>query len=57
MDEKTKLILGLMQVENLLILSKNFDYSQYLVKHLAPVRYELRRQLTNLDKTYLSDYN
>ena len=48
MDEQTKLILAIYQVENIIELIKDNEYKQYMFMHLNPVYYELKRQLTNL---------
>ena len=48
MDEQTKLILAIYQVENIIELIKDNEYRQYMFMHLNPVYYELERQLTNL---------
>ena len=48
MDEQTKLILAIYQVENIIELIKDNEYRQYMFMHLNPVFYELERQLTNL---------
>ena len=55
MDEATKLILAKYQVEGVMELIKGNLYEHHMFMHLNPVYYELKRQLTNLDKTYLSD--
>jgi len=51
MDDITKLILAKYQVENIIELIKDNEYSQYMFMHLNPVFYELERQLTNLSIT------
>ena len=48
MDDITKLILAKYQVENIIELTKDNEYKQYIFMHLNPVFYELERQLTNL---------
>ncbi len=48
MDEQTKLILAIYQVENIIELIKDNEYKEYMFMHLNPVYYELKRQLTNL---------
>ena len=48
MDEQTKLILAIYQVDNIINLIKDNEYKQYMFMHLNPVYYELKRQLTNL---------
>jgi hypothetical protein len=47
-DEQTKLILAIYQVDNIINLIKDNEYKQYMFMHLNPVYYELKRQLTNL---------
>tara|TARA_A100001201_G_scaffold20023_1_gene22458 strand:+ start:2379 stop:2558 length:180 start_codon:yes stop_codon:yes gene_type:complete len=51
MDEQTKLILALHQVEGIVGLTKDNPYRQYIFMHLNPVKYELERQLSNLTIT------
>ena len=51
MDEQTKLILALHQVEGIVGLTKDNPYKQFIFMHLNPVHYELKRQLTNLSIT------
>lgn len=48
MDEQTKLILALYQVEGITKLTQNNEYKQYIYNHLNPIYYELQRQLSNL---------
>ena len=48
MDDITKLIPAKYQVENIIELTKDNEYRQYIFMHLNPVFYELERQLTNL---------
>ena len=49
MSEETKLILALMQVENLVSLTSENEWKSYLYGHLSSIKYELERQLTNLN--------
>ena len=51
MDDITKLILAKYQVENIIELTKDNEYKQFIFMHLNPVFYELERQLTNLSIT------
>ena len=51
MDDITKLILAKYQVENIIELTKDNEYKQFIFMHLNPVYYELERQLTNLTIT------
>lgn len=46
MEDKTKLILALMQVENLSSLIEGNDWEIYLTQKLIPVKVELERQLS-----------
>jgi hypothetical protein len=48
MNEQTKLILALHQIDNLTSLLKNNKYQQYLYEYLAQIRIELQRQYNNL---------
>ena len=48
MNDQTKLILALMQIENLTSLIKDNEYQKFLYSHLISVQVELQRQLTNL---------
>lgn len=49
MNEQTKLILALQQIDNLIVLIQGNEYQQFLYEHLVSVRVELHRQLTNLN--------
>lgn len=51
MDEQTKLILALHQVEGIVGLTKDNPYKQFIFMHLNSVKCELERQLTNLSIT------
>ena len=51
MDEQTKLLLALYQLEGIMGLTKDNPYSQYIFMNLNPIKYELERQLTNLSIT------
>ena len=48
MDEQTKLILALYQIDNLTQLTKDNEYKHYLYCKLSSIKCELERQLTNL---------
>lgn len=50
MNNKTKLILSLMQVENISNLMKDNEWEQFMVSHLIPLKCEMERQLTNLNR-------
>jgi len=47
MNEQTKLILALMQVQNLTFLTSGNEYEKFLYSHLISIQVELQRQLTN----------
>ena len=46
MENKTKLILALMQVENISNLIADNEWEQYFVSKLIPIKIELERQLS-----------
>ena len=48
MNESTKLILALVQIDNLTSLLEGNEYQSFLYSHLISLRCELDRQLTNL---------
>ena len=48
MNEQTKLILALLQIDNLTSLLNQNPYQQFLYSHLIQIQVELNRQLTNL---------
>ena len=51
-DERFLLLLSaLNQVENIIKLTEENEYKQFIYMHLNPVYYELQRQLTNLKIT------
>jgi hypothetical protein len=50
MDDKTKFILALMQIENISNLMKDNQYEGYMVSHLIPMKVEIERQLSNLNR-------
>ena len=47
--EKVRLILALYQVDGITQLTKNNEYKQFIYMHLNSIKYELERQLTNLN--------
>lgn len=48
MNDQTKLILALMQIENLIVLLKENQYEMFLYSKLYKMKYELQRQLSCL---------
>lgn len=48
MNQQTKLILALMQIDNLTSLIEGNEYQHFLYSHLISIQVELQRQLTNL---------
>jgi hypothetical protein len=48
MNDQTKLILALQQIDNLTSLLKGNEYQSFFYLHLISVQVELERQLTNL---------
>ena len=49
MTENERLIIALNQIDNVTALLENNEWKNYLYNHLSPVKYELERQLTNLN--------
>jgi len=47
MNQQTKLLLALQQIENLNALIEDNEYQKYLHLHLTIIQVELQRQLTN----------
>lgn len=50
-DKAFLLLSALNQVENIIKLTEDNEYKQFIYMHLNPVYYELQRQLTNLKIT------
>ena len=50
-DQKLILILAHNHVEDLVALLEDNPYKSYMYQHLNPIKYELLRQLTNLNVT------
>jgi hypothetical protein len=51
MNQKTKLILAQMQVENIYELLSDGPYAAFFASHLLPVKFEIDRQMSLLTKT------
>ena len=49
MDERTKLMLAFMQVNNIVELTKDNQWKEHLYRHLSSIKYEIERKLTNLN--------
>lgn len=47
-DERFLLLAAIQQVENIVKLTEENEYKQFIYTHLNSVYYELQRQLTNL---------
>ena len=47
MDDKTKLILAQMQINNLVELLKDNPFERYIYSHLITIDVELKRQLSH----------
>ena len=47
MNDKTKIIFALMQIDNLTNLLKDNEYQKFLYSHLISVQVELNRQLSH----------
>lgn len=51
MTEEAKLILALMQIDNLTNLLKDNEYQKFIHSHLISIQVELKRQLSHYGKT------
>lgn len=49
MNDKTKIILALMQIDNLTKLLKGNEYQQFLYRNLISTKVELQRQLSHYE--------
>lgn len=48
MNEKTKLLLAIQQLDNIVEITEDNEWKSYLYNYLSPVKYELERQIGNL---------
>lgn len=48
-SELEKLIAASASIENLIVLLEGNPYQTFLYSHLSPIKYELDRQLTNME--------
>ena len=48
MNDKTKLILAQMQIDNITNLVKDNEYEKFMNSHLISLRVEIERQLSNI---------
>jgi len=51
MSDQTKLILALMQIDNLTNLIEDNEYQKFMYGHLISIQVELKRQLSHYGKT------
>lgn len=51
MSDMDKLVAASASVENLIVLLEGNPYQTFLYSHLSPIKYELDRQLTNMEVT------
>ena len=51
MNNKERIILAQIQIDNLLTLTQELQYQGFLSSHLLPVKYELQRQYQLLTST------
>jgi len=51
MNNKERIILAQIQIDNLLVLTQELQYQGFLSSHLLPVKYELQRQYQLLTNT------
>jgi hypothetical protein len=50
MNQKTKFILALVQIDNLTKIIEGNEYEHFFVSHLIPIKIELERQLSLLNR-------
>ena len=48
MNQKTKFILALAQIDNLTKIIEGNEYEHFFISHLIPIKIELERQLSHL---------
>jgi ABC-type glutathione transport system ATPase component len=48
MNQQTKLLLALQQIDNISNLVRENNYEAFFTSHLLPIHYEIQRQLTLL---------
>jgi hypothetical protein len=51
MNDKTKLIFAMMQVESISKLMKENEYEHFMMSHLVPMSVEIKRQLSNINQS------
>ena len=51
MNSTIKMLLALDQIHNLMSLLQGNEYEKFLVSHLLPLKYEIERQLTNIQSS------
>lgn len=49
MNDKTKIILALMQIDNMTSLLKDNEYQKFFYNHLISIQVELKRQLSHYE--------
>lgn len=51
MNQKQRIILAQIQIDNLIRLANDLQYTAFLTSHLLPIKYELQRQSHLLTST------
>lgn len=51
MNQTTKILFALMQIDNITSLIEGNEYQEFLYSHLISIQIELQRQLTNLSQS------
>jgi len=51
MNSTIKMLLALDQIHNLMSLLQGNEYEKFLVSHLLALKYEIQRQLTNIQSS------
>ena len=49
LTDRERLLFALTQIDNVVKLTEHNEWKNYLYNHLSPIKYELERQLTNLN--------
>jgi hypothetical protein len=50
-NQTTKILFALMQIDNITSLIEGNEYQEFLYSHLISIQIELQRQLTNLSQS------
>ena len=51
LTDRERLLFSLTQIDNVVKLTEHNEWKNYLYNHLSPIKYELERQLSNLEES------